>query len=215
MILLAVGVMLIIKGILIGYKLSIKSKISGQYDSRLIDLRTFVYVKCVELNMKVPRLVLVDAQGSIATAFYSLRQSEIVLDKMLLDHYSPREVRAVILHELGHLKMNHSLIKIFLSELLVILLFAVVFSTDSLLLLATCILLQQAASGWFSRWINHLHEYQADAFSAQFGFHYDLISFFNKSLKENEGDWASKTHPKYQDRIKKLESMPSKVEIAL
>jgi hypothetical protein len=42
-----------------------------------------------------------------------------------------------------------------------------------------------------------------------------LISFFKKSLKDCGEDWASRTHPKYQDRIDSLESLPTKVEIAL
>ena len=196
-----------------------ESNSQGIYDSKLIDLRTFVYVKSLELGIPVPRLVLKDTNEAIAIAVYSLKKSSVEIEKRLLDNYSPREIRAVVLHELGHLKNKHSLKKIFFLEIpalltsLSICLF--IQELDLITILTIGLAFQYLWTYVFSKYLNHIHEFEADSITSRFNYHYDLISFLSKSLNECSEDFETITHPKYNKRIEKLEKIPYQIEFSL
>jgi STE24 endopeptidase len=111
------------------------------------------------------------------------RSKRIVLFDTLISGNSEAELEAVLAHELGHFKLNHILIGLLQTVVLLFLaFFAIGFlckqpwllssfgiaHADDALALVVCVLIVQMAGpvlGVVSNWISRRHEYQADDFA--------------------------------------------------
>jgi STE24 endopeptidase len=113
------------------------------------------------------------------------RSKRIVLFDTLISGNSEAELEAVLAHELGHFKLNHILIGLAQSVLLLFLAFFAIgwlckqpwllpsfgiVHADDALALVVCVLVVQMAGpvmGIASNWISRRHEYQADDFACR------------------------------------------------
>jgi Zn-dependent protease with chaperone function len=86
------------------YTLSSRRKLRNRH------IRDFVRTHAARLNIKTPALYLVDRAKPMAFSFRSLRSS-IFLTVGLLDVLNKKELEAVLLHELAHIKQRSSMMK--------------------------------------------------------------------------------------------------------
>lgn len=79
--------------------------------SQNMEIRNFIRKYIKSMNLKMPRIYIVDKAKPIAFSFKSFT-SAIFLSAGLIDILNKKELQAVILHELAHLKEKSSLLKV-------------------------------------------------------------------------------------------------------
>lgn len=81
-----------------------------------IRIINFVKIQSARLKIKMPKIYIVDNANPVAFSFKSFK-SMMFISAGLLDLLRKKEIEAVILHELGHLKRKASVLKMSLSLL--------------------------------------------------------------------------------------------------
>jgi STE24 endopeptidase len=152
-------------------------------------LRTRIEGLLRRCGFEASGLYVIDASRRSAhgNAYFSGlgRSKRIVLFDTLISGNSEAELEAVLAHELGHFKLNHILIGLAQSVLLLFLAFFAIgwlckqpwllpsfgiVHADDALALVVCVLVVQMAGpvmGIASNWISRRHEYQADDFACR------------------------------------------------
>lgn len=80
------------------------------------DIVRFVQKHSARMKLKMPKIYIIDTANPIAFSFKSLK-SMIFISAGLIDLLGKREIEAVILHELGHIKRKASILTMSISLL--------------------------------------------------------------------------------------------------
>ena len=199
------------------------------------ELRNEIEEFAAQADFKLSNIYMMDAskRSTKANAYFSGfgKKKRIILFDTLIEQLSPKEVVAVLAHEIGHYKKKHVLISLFISLItmaatfwvmslfldnlqlaqalggsiqsfhLGIIGFAFIFAPVSMLL------------GLGMNYISRRNEYAADAFAAKYGLGGFLISALKKISSQalsnlNPHPWVvfcEYSHPTLLQRIAKIE----------
>lgn len=185
-------------------------------------------------GFKLNQIFVIDGskRSSKANAYFSGLgpKKRIVLYDTLLNDLEEKEILAVLAHEIGHYKHKHSLKGIISSIVqtgMVLFLFSLLISNPllnqalgsehqsfhfGLIVFGFIFSPFSVVIGIFMSFFSRKHEYQADAFTKQFGLHNDLISGLKQLSRNNLSNltphplyvFIHYSHPTVLQRIRKL-----------
>ena len=170
-------------------------------------LRTRIEGLLQRCGFKASGLFVMDAsrRSGHGNAYFSGlgRSKRIVLFDTLIAGNSEAELEAVLAHELGHFKLNHILIGLLQTAILLFLgLFVIgwllqqpwllpgfgIVHRDNALALVVCVLVVQIAGpalGIMGNWVSRRHEYQADDFARRMVGAEPMVSALVKLSRDN------------------------------
>ena len=167
------------------------------------------------------------------------RSKRIVLFDTLVAGNSEAELEAVLAHELGHFKLNHILLGLLQTAVILLLaLFAIGFLArqpwllpgfgiahqDHALALVVCVLIVEMAGpalGVASNWVSRRHEYQADDFARRMVGAEPMVSALVRLSRDNASTLTTDplyalvnfSHPPVPLRVQRLQSREDRMPV--
>lgn len=195
---------------------------------------------CKKIGITNPPRIRIDKKDGTMQIIGTRFSSTIVISEDFIDYFNVETVKAGISHELGHLYLNHTLIKTFLYMFIAVPRFANQVSLYFIELLSLVIGLIPLI-GWVINTILAIYyflaavivmaftsiisgidfiisrhsEYEADKFSYVLGEHENLLHFFHYTEdldKRSFFDFKIKSHPRTLNRKIKLQKYLSSID---